>query len=563
MVVPLAVSFGGPALPLGFDLGLPDDHDDHLDDEIKNRHHNGVSVGHGHEPALSHNHNHYHSHIVYDPHQLIQAMTVDPAYYHAIAGGYRSQTPPGPLSHRPEISSSGDRLTLIPSTGTSPYSPTSSSILTPSSTIPEHSGDVTTAVVAASATAVANPTTSIDTFDVDLGDSDALTSPFSAVSQFTDDFVYVFPPSQEGADSSSSSFASGRRPAPASSSAGSGRGSAVAPSSHLSRESSLALSDAAAAIHQPWHSFASTTTTSGTWMDQHHHYESGSDERGGDGDYDTIVAATSAQPPSHVMPTTARQFPYQMADVTAIPQPFGQAYEQGVTSQPVYRPVDATGHQLYSADPFTTVSHDTSSLLSYSHDSFSSFEAYPQDAFRMGSYPYDPNVAFPEQTQVNQSIHWNPFQDQIQGPAYHSGFVPAPGSHHSTSHQSDDSSPHINDSPTPQRLLRPPTDRSRAQVQRTGRTASSSATSHSSLSASPSRRQPPASVPPPPSVAGSSRHQHDPEASSAQGQRRGGRQRNSRLPDHTRQKTSRMRKAGACWRCVLQRDPVNSFHPSI
>lgn len=39
--------------------------------------------------------------------------------------------------------------------------------------------------------------------------------------------------------------------------------------------------------------------------------------------------------------------------------------------------------------------------------------------------------------------------------------------------------------------------------------------------------------------------------------RRGGRQKNSHLEKFARDKTSKMRKAGACWRCALQRDPVS------
>jgi len=41
------------------------------------------------------------------------------------------------------------------------------------------------------------------------------------------------------------------------------------------------------------------------------------------------------------------------------------------------------------------------------------------------------------------------------------------------------------------------------------------------------------------------------------GKRRGGRQKNSHLEKFARDKTSKMRKAGACWRCALQRDPVS------
>lgn len=42
---------------------------------------------------------------------------------------------------------------------------------------------------------------------------------------------------------------------------------------------------------------------------------------------------------------------------------------------------------------------------------------------------------------------------------------------------------------------------------------------------------------------------------------RGGRKKNSHLAPPVRDKTSKMRKAGACWRCALQRDPVSSDPP--
>ena len=40
-------------------------------------------------------------------------------------------------------------------------------------------------------------------------------------------------------------------------------------------------------------------------------------------------------------------------------------------------------------------------------------------------------------------------------------------------------------------------------------------------------------------------------------QRKGGRQRGKRLPEGARNRSHKMRQAGACWRCVLQRDPVS------
>ncbi|KAK4500068.1 hypothetical protein PRZ48_008254 [Zasmidium cellare] len=43
--------------------------------------------------------------------------------------------------------------------------------------------------------------------------------------------------------------------------------------------------------------------------------------------------------------------------------------------------------------------------------------------------------------------------------------------------------------------------------------------------------------------------------------RRGGRTRNSHLTEHTRQKSHAMRKVGACWRCAMQRDPCDDGNP--
>ena len=47
-----------------------------------------------------------------------------------------------------------------------------------------------------------------------------------------------------------------------------------------------------------------------------------------------------------------------------------------------------------------------------------------------------------------------------------------------------------------------------------------------------------------------------PRLSEADKGRRGGRQKNSHLPDQARKKSHKMRKLAACWRCALQRDPV-------
>jgi hypothetical protein len=48
-------------------------------------------------------------------------------------------------------------------------------------------------------------------------------------------------------------------------------------------------------------------------------------------------------------------------------------------------------------------------------------------------------------------------------------------------------------------------------------------------------------------------------------QRRGGREKHSRLNPDARHRSARMRKMGACWRCKLQRDPVSTeaFSPSV
>jgi hypothetical protein len=47
-----------------------------------------------------------------------------------------------------------------------------------------------------------------------------------------------------------------------------------------------------------------------------------------------------------------------------------------------------------------------------------------------------------------------------------------------------------------------------------------------------------------------------PRASAADHGRKGGRQRGVHLDHHAKEKSSKMRKVVACWRCALQRDPV-------
>lgn len=48
-------------------------------------------------------------------------------------------------------------------------------------------------------------------------------------------------------------------------------------------------------------------------------------------------------------------------------------------------------------------------------------------------------------------------------------------------------------------------------------------------------------------------------ASLPRGRQRGGRQRYSHLPEDTRQRSSKMRKVAACWRCIMQRDSVSPY----
>ena len=45
--------------------------------------------------------------------------------------------------------------------------------------------------------------------------------------------------------------------------------------------------------------------------------------------------------------------------------------------------------------------------------------------------------------------------------------------------------------------------------------------------------------------------------------RRGGRQKHSHLPEQARQKSHKMRKVAACWRCAMQRDPVSYGAPLL
>ncbi|OQO07692.1 hypothetical protein B0A48_07389 [Cryoendolithus antarcticus] len=61
----------------------------------------------------------------------------------------------------------------------------------------------------------------------------------------------------------------------------------------------------------------------------------------------------------------------------------------------------------------------------------------------------------------------------------------------------------------------------------------------------------------PAAIVTSTHHRHAPEPSSA----KGGRKKNTHLNDETRQKSSTMRKRGACWRCAMQRDPCDGGDP--
>lgn len=66
----------------------------------------------------------------------------------------------------------------------------------------------------------------------------------------------------------------------------------------------------------------------------------------------------------------------------------------------------------------------------------------------------------------------------------------------------------------------------------------------------------PATRPLQPAQPGSSRTAMVPSSQNERDRRRGGRERGKRLADGTRQKSSNMRKTGACWCCVIQRDSV-------
>ncbi|KAK6434899.1 hypothetical protein LTR95_008914 [Oleoguttula sp. CCFEE 5521] len=61
----------------------------------------------------------------------------------------------------------------------------------------------------------------------------------------------------------------------------------------------------------------------------------------------------------------------------------------------------------------------------------------------------------------------------------------------------------------------------------------------------------------PATIVSAGHHRHAPEPSSA----KGGRKKNTHLNDETRQKSSTMRKRGACWRCAMQRDPCDGGDP--
>ncbi|OQO08839.1 hypothetical protein B0A48_05729 [Cryoendolithus antarcticus] len=61
----------------------------------------------------------------------------------------------------------------------------------------------------------------------------------------------------------------------------------------------------------------------------------------------------------------------------------------------------------------------------------------------------------------------------------------------------------------------------------------------------------------PATIVSAGHHRHAPEPPSA----KGGRKKNTHLNDETRQKSSTMRKRGACWRCAMQRDPCDGGDP--
>lgn len=70
-------------------------------------------------------------------------------------------------------------------------------------------------------------------------------------------------------------------------------------------------------------------------------------------------------------------------------------------------------------------------------------------------------------------------------------------------------------------------------------------------------RQNPRPIAAGPSLFAETTHQHQSEDSKRKPP--GGRKKGGHLPENTRDKVSKMRKLGACWRCKMQRDPVSSI----
>lgn len=472
-------SFAQPAMPLGYDTGLPPE------DEV-------------------------------DFSQLLEgiAMTADESLIWQQQSYSELGSPLAFLSPLPGSEwskSSGRHSHQASNTGaSSSLSPgTASLILTPTSTLLDYGGDVTL---------LEEPEASENT----------PTSPESGTSPSSDEYVHV----DHLGGQSSGSRNMNIRPPPASV-------SGVTPSS-LHQPGAHSSVSATSSTQRPWPSFSSASTSStGGWMD----------------------------------PLSAGQW----------------------------------GHLEATAQGFGNTSVTTSQ--SFETDALSEFGALDNGTSRT----FDNNLPF---RAINEQGHtfapgpfpsYYPFMVPSQPQQYQSTVTSTRGNVHPTQHHAVQQGFYVATAqPTPQRLMIPPTVPSQyGQVQPQGGaimgrslrgdysatiSASSSPTltpgpvlrvgyhtpypavGQQQLRQRPSTQQPyhldvpshaHAAVARPsrqlqPAVAGPARPAHGHSAQADR--RRGGRQRNTHLAHGTREKSSKMRKTGACWRCALQRDPVCCLH---
>lgn len=413
--------------------------------------------------------------------------------------------------------------------GGSSLSPgTNSLILTPASTLLDY-----------------NPSTS-DSNHPEEDETDDNLSPTSTA-QTDSDYVHVrshYNQARGNLPGNHMSHTSNNRP-PLSSSGGSG----VSDARHLSRASSVAPSTASFSGAQ-WGNF--TATASGFMDNQHHH---------GANDQSQLFGVSASYTPDQF--TSAGQ-PYTdalLSDLTA--------FEDNILhAQIPYRFND--DHQMYTQNPFVAGSplaqgypqsqmQQHGQANAFLHQQRQAQQLAAQQA-RMrdvsgGSFRPHLNIPSTDSLLVQQQTNLRTAPADIE----HARLTPSPM--HAVPSANRRSVPTVTSaraSPYPQPTARPLPPASSAQQVR--------------------QQQPPIGMlHATPTVAGPSNRQlqtlakarplptvpsNAPRLSEADKGRRGGRQKNSHLPDQARKKSHKMRKLAACWRCALQRDPVRC-HRSI